>query len=322
MASEALRISSPIAASLFLFPSSLSRLRSSKHCPDSVSRISFSRRTTTLKFPAGISSIRCSGSPNQTLRTCKNCKTQFDPLLNHPQACRFHTAHFGACARNGDHMEVFDLFKGMQMSKTLPDKYTVMSLLSICSKLNSLALASSVHGFIIKNEVRCCDVFVCNVLIDMYSKCGSFGSAVKVFNQMRERNLISWTALISALGIHGYAHEALKSFREMELLGFKPDKVAFIAVLSACRHGGLVEEGMKLFRCMKQMYGVEPEMDHYECVVDLLSRFGYLQEAGQLISRMPFQPNAIIWRSFLAGCNRFNHTDEQVVGQENKLGPS
>ncbi|KAJ4961275.1 hypothetical protein NE237_021185 [Protea cynaroides] len=219
-----------------------------------------------------------------------------------------------ACARNGDYMDVFDLFKSMQMSKTLPDKYTFMSLLSICSKLNSLALGSAVHGFVIKNEVRCCDVFVCNVLIDMYSKCGSFGDAVKVFNEMKERNLISWTALISALGLHGYAHEALKRFREMELLGFKPDKVAFIAVLSACRHGGLVEEGMELFRCMKQMYSVEPEMDHYECIVDLLSRYGHLQEAGLLISSMPFQPNVIIWRSFLAGCNRFSNTKEQVVG--------
>ncbi|XP_042501928.1 pentatricopeptide repeat-containing protein At3g58590-like [Macadamia integrifolia] len=314
MASEALRNSSSISASLFLIPCSLSRLRSSIHYPEAGSRISLSRRTTTRKFLAGTTSIRCSGSTNQTLRTCKNCKTQFDPLLNHPQACRFHTAHFGACARNGDFMEVFDLFKSMQMSKTLPDKYTVMSLLSVCPKLNSLALGSSVHGFVIKNEVRCCDLFVCNVLIDMYSKCGSVGSAVKVFNQMRERNLISWTALISALGIHGYAHEALKRFREMELLGFKPDKVAFIAVLSACRHGGLVEEGLELFQCMKQMYRVEPEMDHYECVVDLLSRFGHLQEAEQLISMMPFQPNAIIWRSFLAGCNRFSHTEEQVRG--------
>jgi len=49
-----------------------------------------------LQFP----SIQCSSSSNHktssiNLRTCKNCKTQFDPQLNHPLACRFHTAHFG-----------------------------------------------------------------------------------------------------------------------------------------------------------------------------------------------------------------------------------
>lgn len=42
-----------------------------------------------------VPAIRCSLNSNQTLKTCKICKTQFDPLLNHPRACRFHTAHFG-----------------------------------------------------------------------------------------------------------------------------------------------------------------------------------------------------------------------------------
>lgn len=48
-----------------------------------------------LRIP-GKYSIRCSAEANQTLRTCKNCKTQFDPSVNHPRACRYHTAHFGA----------------------------------------------------------------------------------------------------------------------------------------------------------------------------------------------------------------------------------
>ncbi|KAL8546802.1 hypothetical protein ACS0TY_006498 [Phlomoides rotata] len=44
-------------------------------------------------------SVQCSGNRTQTLRTCKNCKTQFDPLLNHPRACCYHTAHFGGETR-------------------------------------------------------------------------------------------------------------------------------------------------------------------------------------------------------------------------------
>ncbi|OVA03177.1 Pentatricopeptide repeat [Macleaya cordata] len=222
-----------------------------------------------------------------------------------------------ACARNGDYREVFELFKSMQMAQILPDNYTVMSLLSITSKLCNLALGSSIHGLIIKMDFKCCDIFVCNVLLDMYAKCGSLESSVKVFNEMTERkNLISWTSLVSALGLHGYAFEALERFREMELTGLKPDRVAFIAVLSACRHGGLVEEGMELFRRMKVSYGIEPDMDHYVCVVDLLARYGHLREAERLISSMPFRPNALIWRTFLEGCKRCNNVvEEQAVGQ-------
>ncbi|KAF8391269.1 hypothetical protein HHK36_023571 [Tetracentron sinense] len=221
-----------------------------------------------------------------------------------------------ACAHNGDYREGFELFRHMQMAQILLDNYTFVSLLSMCSKLCNLALGSSVHGLIIKTDVNCCDIFVCNVLVDMYGKCGSLESSVKVFNEMTDRNLISWTALISSLGLHGYAHEALNRFREMELLGFKPDGVAFIAILSACRHGGLVQKGMELFGRMKATYGVEPEMSHYVCMVDLLTRYGHLKEAEQLIASIPFQPNARIWRTFLEGYKRYGYAEEQTVRQE------
>ncbi|KAI3975398.1 hypothetical protein MKX01_004485 [Papaver californicum] len=220
-----------------------------------------------------------------------------------------------ACGRNGDYLEVFVLFKSMQMAHYLPDNYTLMSLLSISGKLCNLALGSSLHGLIVKMDFKCCDVFVCNVLLDTYAKCGSLESSVKVFSEMTDRrNLISWTSLVSALGLHGYAFEALERFRELESTGLKLDRVCFIAVLSACRHGGLVEEGMKLFTSMRVNYGIEPDMDHFVCMVDLLSRFGHLRGAERLINNMPFQPTALIWRTFLEGCKRYNKNEDQAVG--------
>ncbi|KAI3920059.1 hypothetical protein MKW98_001315 [Papaver atlanticum] len=220
-----------------------------------------------------------------------------------------------ACGRNGDYLEVFVLFKSMLMAHILPDNHTFMSLLSISGKLCNLSLGSSLHGLIIKMDSKCCDVFVCNVLLDMYAKCGSLESSVKIFSEMTDRrNLISWTSLVSALGLHGYSFEALDQFRELESTGLKLDRVCFIAVLSACRHGGLVEEGKKLFTSMKVNYGIEPDMDHYVCMVDLLSRSGHLREAERLIKNMPFQPNALIWRTFLEGCKGCNKNGEQAVG--------
>lgn len=209
-----------------------------------------------------------------------------------------------ACARNGDHREAFEVFKCMQSTQTLPDNCTFMSLLSVCTKLCNLALGSLIHGLIIKIGYGCCDVLICNVLADMYAKCGNLETSVNVFNGTAEKNLISWTVLISALGLHGHAHEALQRFKEMEVEGVLPDKVALIAILSACRHGGLVEEGLKVFKEMKDAYGVEPEMDHYACIVDLLCRNGHVNEAEHIISNIPFQPNIFIWRAFLEGCRR------------------
>ncbi|XP_015164830.1 pentatricopeptide repeat-containing protein At3g58590-like [Solanum tuberosum] len=218
-----------------------------------------------------------------------------------------------ACSRNGDYEEVFELLGHMRMARVSPDRYTYVSLFSVCTKLCNLGLGSSLHGLIIKTDFKRCDTFVCNIMIDMYGKCGSLASSIKIFNEMTTKNVITWTTIVSALGLHGYAHEALEKFKEMDMNGIKPDKVVFVAVLSACRHVGLVKEGMKLFGQMKGKYGVEPEMDHYLIAVDLLARYGYLTEAEQLITGMPFPPNALIWRIFLEGCKKKRSIDDTIA---------
>ncbi|XP_071725488.1 pentatricopeptide repeat-containing protein At3g58590 [Rutidosis leptorrhynchoides] len=209
-----------------------------------------------------------------------------------------------ACSRNGDYKEAFELFYHMQMDCILPDNYTYVSLVSICTKLCNLGLGSSLHGLMIKLDFKLCDIMVFNVMIDMYGKCGSLRSSVAMFDEMRYKNVISWTAIVSAFGLHGHGQESLEMFRQMETVGIKPDKVAFVAALSACRHVGLVKEGMELFENMKEKYGIEPQMEHYLLAVDLMAKHGHLKEAEKLISGMPFSPTASIWRSFFNGCNR------------------
>ncbi|KAM1624980.1 hypothetical protein FF1_022934 [Malus domestica] len=219
----------------------------------------------------------------------------------------------GACARSDYYKEAFELYKWMQWYQVLPDNYTFVSVLSVCAKLCNFSLGSSLHCYIIKTNFNCCDTFVCNKLIDMYGKCGSIGSSVKIFEEMEDKNLFTWTALISALGLNGHALEAIKRFREMILFGLKPDVVTFSTMLTACRHGGLVTDGIKLFGQMKMDYGVEPEMDHYHCVVDLLAKSGHVREAEKVISEMPFPPNVVIWRSFFEGCKSYGADTKQAL---------
>ncbi|XP_074306800.1 pentatricopeptide repeat-containing protein At3g58590 [Silene latifolia] len=215
------------------------------------------------------------------------------------------------CSHNGQHSEAFDLFKHMLKSRLYPDNHTIVSILSSCASLRSLSLGSSIHGLLMKINFKHCDSFVCNILVDMYAKCGCLEDSMKIFNVTPNKNIITWTAAISALGHHGYAQKALEKFKEMELLGIKPDDVSFVAVLSACRHGGLVKEGMELFSRMNSSYGIEPKMDHYHGVVDLLARHGHLKEAEKVITSMPFPPNAVIWRSFLEGCKRWKARQQE-----------
>lgn len=209
-----------------------------------------------------------------------------------------------ACARSNKYNEVFAFFKRMHSVRIQPDGYTFMSVLSVCTKLCRLDLGSSLHGLIIRTNIGNYDTYLGNVLIDMYGKCGSIYSSLKVFEEMMHKNIITWTALITALGLNGYACEAVMRFRDMELTQLKPDALALRAVLSSCRYGGLVREGMEIFRQMGTSYGIPPEHDHYHCMIDLLAKNGQIKAAEKIIASMPFPPNANIWRSFLEGYSR------------------
>ncbi|XP_012846879.1 PREDICTED: pentatricopeptide repeat-containing protein At3g58590-like [Erythranthe guttata] len=161
--------------------------------------------------------------------------------------------------------------------------------------------AEVLFSHILKTYYELRDTFVSSTMIDMYGKCGSIESSIKIFYETTRKNIISWTALISTLGLHGYANEVMERFGEMVKMGIEPDKLAFLSVLSACRHGGLVKQGTNLYREMKVKYGVEPDIDHYVLVVDLLTRYGHIKEAEQVILGMPIAPNALIWRGFVDG---------------------
>lgn len=237
-------------------------------------------------------------------RTCQYGETlKFLSLVEKPDVVSWNIV-IAACARSNNYNEVFELFKSMRSAHIHPDNYSYTSLLCVCTRLCSLALGSSLHGLIIKTDINNGDTFLSNLLIDMYGKCGSIDSSVKIFEETKDRNLITWTALITALGLNGYPHEALTRFRGMEMTGLKPDALALRAVLSACRYGGLVREGMEFFRNMTIIYGILPEIDHYHYIVDLLAKNGCVVEAEKIIASMPFPPNANIWRTFLEGCKR------------------
>lgn len=146
------------------------------------------------------------------------------------------------------------------------------------------------------------DVIVGTCIIDMYCKCGRVEMARKAFSCMKEKNVRSWTALISGFGMHGRAKEALEVFYNMIRAGVKPNYITFVSVLAACSHGGLVQEGWHWFHAMKDEFNVEPGLEHYSCMVDLLGRAGYLGHAYNLIKQMKVTPDFVIWGSLLAAC--------------------
>ncbi|XP_054783996.1 pentatricopeptide repeat-containing protein At2g22410, mitochondrial-like isoform X3 [Prosopis cineraria] len=195
--------------------------------------------------------------------------------------------------------EAIRLFNEMMAAQAKPDEITAATVLSACAHLGSLDVGVVVHDYIRKNDVKV-DVYVGNALIDMYCKCGVVEKALEVFKEMRIKDSVSWTSVITGLAVNGCADSALELFSQMLSEGVQPSHGVFVGILLACAHAGLIDKGLEYFESMERVYGLKPEMKHYGCVVDLLSRSGNVERAYEFIKQMPIVPDVVVWRILLS----------------------
>ncbi|XVF64553.1 hypothetical protein PTKIN_Ptkin09bG0177900 [Pterospermum kingtungense] len=211
------------------------------------------------------------------------------------------TMMISGCVHCRKPREGVELFTEMEKTGVQANEVTVVAVLAACADLGALELGRRVHEYLKKSGFGS-NVRVLNTLIDMYVKCGCLEEAKRVFNEMEERTVVSWSAMIQGLAMHGQAQEALRVFSMMIEMGVVPNGVTFIGLLHACSHMGLVDQGRRFFSGLTRDYGIIPEIEHYGCMVDLLSRAGLLQEAYEFIKNMPIKPNGIVWGALLGGC--------------------
>ncbi|KAF8020861.1 hypothetical protein BT93_G1309 [Corymbia citriodora subsp. variegata] len=202
-------------------------------------------------------------------------------------------------------IKALDLFRELVCLCIDPDAITLLSVLQACLELGSFLQARMMHAFIIRRFFEN-HVMLNTSMVDLYAKCGNLKHARKLFDRMPEKNLISWSVMISGYAMHGFGREALHLFDQMKF-SVKPDHIVFVSVLSACSHSGLLNEGWECFESMSRDFGVTPIHEHYTCMVDLLGRAGHLNEAVDFIERMPIECNAGIWGALL-GASRI-HSD-------------
>lgn len=202
----------------------------------------------------------------------------------------------------------FFTFRRIWEANHRPDSITLISVLPICTKLGALRQGKEIHGYATKSGLGL-NASIGNSLIDMYSKCGFLELGVKVFNQIRVKNFITYNTMISACGTHGLAEKGLAFYEQMRVAGIRPTNVTFIALLSACSHAGLVERGWLLYNSMINDYGIEPDMEHYSCMVDLLGKAGDVDGAYKFITKMPVIPDANVWGSLLGACRVHNKVE-------------
>ncbi|KAL6581556.1 hypothetical protein OROMI_007479 [Orobanche minor] len=199
------------------------------------------------------------------------------------------------------HNDAIRLFQEMMIAEVKPDQIVIASVLSACAHLGRLDVGKAIDDYISNNRIKI-DIYVENALIDMYCKCGSVKNALKVFNEMKVKDSVSWTSVISGLAVNGDSNRALELYSRMLRDGIMPIPGTFVGILLACVHSGLVGRGLEFFGSMQKDYGLVPEMRHYGCVVDLFCRAGNLFRAYEFIKNMPISPDVVVWRILLSAC--------------------
>ncbi|GAB2209888.1 hypothetical protein Droror1_Dr00027114 [Drosera rotundifolia] len=209
---------------------------------------------------------------------------------------------------NGLSEEALKFFRRMVTCGFMPNPSTLSSVLLGCSNLSSLSLGKQVHQFVYKSPLYL-ETTVRTSLLSMYCKCGVLDEAWSLFNEMPRKDLITWNSMISGYAYYGKSDKAVFLFNRMTREKIKPNWISFVAVLSACNHGGLVELGQQYFHSLTNDFGIETKPEHFTCMIDLLGRAGKLTEAIKLIEEMPFKPHSGMYGALLGACRLHKNTD-------------
>lgn len=250
-----------------------------------------------------------------------NARKVFDEITD--KNLNLWTTMISGYAQNFCSNEALLLFDEMISLGFEPNTVTLVSVLSACAQSGCLELGDKIRDFVKEDGIEM-GIVLGTSLIHMYAKNGAISKAREMFDEMPERNIATWNAMICGLAHNGHAEEALNMFRELEKMNIVPDDATFVGVLSACCHAGMTEVGREVFESMKKVYDIEPKIEHYGCMVDLLGRCGKVEEAEEFMERMAWKADMVILGALLAACKNHGNVEvaERVVKRMIKLDPN
>lgn len=211
---------------------------------------------------------------------------------------------------NGEYLEGLRLFLMMREFSVDPDLMTMTSLLSACELLGDDKLGREIHGYAMKTELVD-DVSVCSSLIQMYSIVGHLEEAEKVFSRMEDKNVVSWTSMISGYGNKALPEKAVETYKVMEREGIMPDEITLASVISACACLGNLDMGIKLHE-LADRTGLISYVIVANTLIDMYSKCKCVDKALEVFHQIPAK-NVISWTSIILGLRTNNRCFEALI---------
>ena len=199
--------------------------------------------------------------------------------------------------------EAISVFLAMvQKGEVVPNEATFVSALVACASMAELSWGKWVHSCMDFAGIPV-DGLAGNALVNMYAKSGDLVNALYVFQENLHKDIASWNTILGAMALNGRSKQAIVFFSLMIRHGVVPDEVSFLAVISACCHSGMVNQGVLFLSAMERACGIIPEQKHYGCVVDMLARAGMLEESEAFAAKiMPGGIDIPVRTSWMKAC--------------------
>lgn len=205
--------------------------------------------------------------------------------------------------------DALKLYDKMQAEGVMPDALTFSSCLKACSNIGATEKGGELHALIARDRLLKADLITGNALVDFYVKCGLLRQSQEVFDKLLFRDVVSWNTLMSGYVQSGHDEQVFLLYERMREGGERPDLATFLSVLNACSHAGLIDKAEVFFDIMTIDYGLNPTLEHYTCIIDLLGRSGHLGKAIAMIERMHAVPDIVVWHAALDACQKWGSVE-------------
>ncbi len=238
---------------------------------------------------------------------------------------------FVKCAFAKLHANCSDIKAANQLLRELmyqdlqKDEILYSWLLDLCAELTNLHFGRIIHCHIINTGIKLTENLQ-SALVCLYAKCGFIENAHSIFSRLQSNfaslSVITWNSVIAASGHHGQGKTALKLFQDMVASGTVPNDISFLAILNACSHSNLHSEALHYFKLMAQ-YDIQPQIQHFNCLLDVLGRAGKFDEAEDLIKNMKSTDN-VTWITLLGAARSHRNVKiaERAAHQALHLDPT
>ncbi|KAL5072449.1 hypothetical protein RYX36_011433 [Vicia faba] len=233
----------------------------------------------------------------------------------------------------------------------LPNSVTLVLMLSACSKLKDLDGGNYIYYKYIRNGIVERNLILENALIDMFASCGEMDAAQGVFDDMKIRDVISWTSIVTGFAnicridlarkffeqmperdyvswtamIDGYLRmncfkEVLLLFREMQVSNVKPDEFTMVSILTACAHLGALELG-EWAKTYIDKNKIKNDTFIGNALIDMYFKCGNVEKAREIFNVMQ-NKDKFTWTAMIVGLANNGHGEESLTMFSNMLEAS